>query len=174
MSEAAAISRPRSGLGRFAFPVVIVGLVLGGLALVVRSSTAGGVYDMTLGELAAQADQLVGKEVRVNGVVQAGSFHEAPGDQIDIAFAIGDAEGHRMKVRFRQILPDAFQEGRQVIVQGKLASKDEIECTRLTVKCPSKYKDEAKTDEESWKSYDPRNHNMGGQPPPAPTDGSAR
>lgn len=138
---------------RFAFPMLVVALVLGGVVLVVESSTTGGVYDMTIGELLAQSDTLEGKDVRVNGVVQAGTFREVPGDSIDIRFSIGDVEGNQLQVRFHQLLPDAFQEGRQVIVQGTMLSEDEIECKRLTVKCPSKYKDEAKTDEAKWKEY---------------------
>ena len=169
MSVTAAPSGKQAGTSRYVFPAVVVVLVLGGLALVVQSSTAGGgVYDMTLGELLSQADSYVGKEIRVNGVIQAGSYHEAPGDKIDIWFSIGDVEGHRIKVHYTQILPDAFQEGRQVIVQGTLTSKDAIECTRLTVKCPSKYKDESKTDEDAWKAYDKKQR--GGAAPPS--DGS--
>ncbi len=124
-----------------AFPAFVVACVLGGLALVVQSSTSGGVYDMTIAELMAD-DVKVGKGVRVNGIVQAGSFRELPGDKINIEFTIGDSEGNTLQVRYHQLLPDAFAEGRQVIVQGKLTSKNEILCDRLTVKCPSKYKDE--------------------------------
>ena len=78
------------------------------------------------------------------------------GEKIDIQFTIGDVDGNQLKVRFHQLLPDAFQEGRQVIVQGTMLSKDEVECKRLTVKCPSKYKDENKTDADNWKKYDDR------------------
>ncbi len=132
-----------------AFPAFVILCVLGGLALVVESSTAGGVYDMTLKELNAKADEYVGRDVRVNGVVQAGTFRELPGDGINIQFDIGDAEGNVLTVKFHQLLPDAFEEGRQVIVQGRLLSTSEIECERLTVKCPSKYKDENAVGDET-------------------------
>ena len=144
---------------KVAFPVVIALLVVGGLALVVQSSTTGGVYDMTIKELLDRSDDKVGKEIRVNGVIQQKSFKDLSGkDGLDFRFTIGDSEGNRIRVRFHQLLPDAFQEGRQVIVQGKLLSKDEIECYRLTVKCPSKYKDENKTDADMWKGYDVGSH----------------
>ena len=146
--------QPPGRLRQIAFPMLIVALVMGGVVLVVESSTTGGVYDMTIGEMQAQASKYIGKGVRVNGVVQAGSFTEGTGDDIDIQFTIGDVDGNQIRVKFHQLLPDAFQEGRQVIVQGKLTSAEEIECTRLTVKCPSKYKEEGKSDEDSWKSYD--------------------
>ncbi|MFT5434355.1 MAG: cytochrome c-type biogenesis protein CcmE [Myxococcota bacterium] len=146
-----------SRISRIGFPIFVVMLVLGGLALVVQSSTSGGVFDMTIGELQAQAAEYIGKDVRVNGVVQAGTFRENPSsDKIDIQFVIGDNEGNLMNVHYHQLLPDAFQEGRQVIVQGKLLSEGQIECDRLTVKCPSKYKDE----------------NMAGQKPPPGTPGA--
>ena len=136
--------------GGFAFPAIVVFLVLGGLALVVRSSTAGGVYDMTLTELRAQSGNYLGKDVRVNGRVQAGSFRDSSGgDGVHVVFAIGDASGNTMLVHYRQLLPDAFEEGREVIVQGTMHSLTEIECTRLTVKCPSKYQDENATGQSS-------------------------
>lgn len=134
-------TKPKNKWLTLAFPAFVVLLVLGGLALVVQSSTTGGVYDMTISEVLADPSY-VGRDVRVNGTVAAGSFIEHPGDKIDIEFQISDNEGNSLRVRFHQLLPDAFEEGRSVIVQGKLLNKDEIDCDRLTVKCPSKYKDE--------------------------------
>ena len=54
-----------------------------------------------------------------------------------------------------------------MIVLGKLINKQEIECTKLTVKCPSKYKDEGKTDEKAWKSYDEEKKKGAALPVPA-------
>jgi cytochrome c-type biogenesis protein CcmE len=139
---------------------------MGGIVLVVQSSTSGGVYDMTIGELLAESDKYVGRDIRVNGVVQAGSFKDQSGDEINIQFSIGDVEGNQLNVHFHQLLPDAFKEGRQVIVQGKMLSREEVECTKLTVKCPSKYKDEGKSDEDSWKNYDKDKKKAKGQPIP--------
>lgn len=130
----------------FLFPAIVVFLVLGGLALVVRSSTSGGVYDMTLSDILGQGASYVGKDIRVNGRVQAGTFRDlSGGDGVHVVFTIGDSSGHTLNVHYRQLLPDAFEEGREVIVQGKLGSTTEIECNRLTVKCPSKYQDENQT-----------------------------
>ena len=153
--------------GGWGFTLLVVALVMGGIVLVVQSSTSGGVYDMTIGELLADSGKYVGRGVRVNGVIQAGSFKDNPGEEIDIQFSIGDVEGNQINVRFHQLLPDAFKEGRQVIVQGKMLNKHEIECTKLTVKCPSKYKDEGNTDEKAWKSYDAEKKKTVGQPVPA-------
>ena len=136
-------TRPKRKLAHFAFPIFVVALVLGGLTLVVQSSTQGGVYDMTIGELRAKADRYVGKDVRVNGTVQAGSFEELAGDDaVNIRFTLADSEGNEITVFYHQLLPDAFEEGREVIVAGTLQDEGTIECKRLTVKCPSKYKDE--------------------------------
>ncbi|HIA01825.1 MAG TPA: cytochrome c maturation protein CcmE [Myxococcales bacterium] len=153
--------------GGWGFTLLVVAIVMGGIVLVVQSSTSGGVYDMTIGELLADSGKYVGRGVRVNGVIQAGSFKDNPGDEIDIQFSIGDVEGNQINVRFHQLLPDAFKEGRQVIVLGKLINKQEIECTKLTVKCPSKYKDEGKTDEKAWKSYDEEKKKGAALPVPA-------
>ena len=136
-------TRPKRKITHYAFPIFVVALVLGGLTLVVQSSTQGGVYDMTIGELRAKADRYIGKDVRVNGTVQAGSFEELAGDgAINIKFTLADSEGNEITVFYHQLLPDAFEEGREVIVAGTLQDEGTIECKRLTVKCPSKYKDE--------------------------------
>lgn len=142
LATAAAPRRARN----FIFPAVVVALVVGGLALVVRSSTSGGVYDMTLGDLLGQSAAFIGKDVRVNGRIQAGTFRDlSSSDGVHVVFAISDSSGHTLNVHYRQLLPDAFEEGREVIIQGKLESVSEIECARLTVKCPSKYQDENQT-----------------------------
>ena len=136
-------TRPKRKLTQLAFPIFVVALVLGGLTLVVQSSTQGGVYDMTISELRATGDRFVGKDVRVNGTVQAGSFEELAGeDAVNIRFTLADSEGNEITVFYHQLLPDAFEEGREVIVAGTLEDENTIECKRLTVKCPSKYKDE--------------------------------
>lgn len=127
---------------QYAFPAFIVLCVGLFFWFVVQASTSGGVYDMSLADLEENKSEYVGKDVRVSGVVQEGSYVEHDGDAINIEFVIGDSEGNTLRVRYRQLVPDAFEEGRQVIVQGKLVSEDEVECDRLTVKCPSKYKDE--------------------------------
>lgn len=134
---------PSGRLKRLAFPLFIAALVLFALALVVQSSTSGGAFEMTLAELRSGGiDQYIGKDVRVTGTVQAGSFRKMAGEKLAFRFTISDAEGNQIDVLWDQLLPDAFEEGREVIVQGKLTSAKEIHCARLTVKCPSKYKDE--------------------------------
>lgn len=151
------------------FPAVIVGLVVGGLALVVRSSTSGGVYDMTLTQLLAAPNDYVGKDIRVNGAVLAGSFHDASdAGGVHVVFSIGDSSGNTMEVHYRQLLPDAFQEGRQVIVQGKMVSAKAVECTRLTVKCPSKYQDENSTGKSAAEYYRSKDAKAAPSPAPAP------
>ena len=140
---------------KYTFPVLIVVLVLGGLLAVMLSSKDGGAFDLTLGELLEDPSDFVGREVRVNGRIVKKSFRErkTADGSIDIEFAIGNSEGQKVTVRYHQILPDAFEEGREVIVAGKLIDGHTIECTRLTVKCPSKYKDEKMTDARKWDEY---------------------
>lgn len=140
---------------RYTFPVLIVVLVLGALLAVMLSSKDGGAFDLTLAELLEDSDEFMGREVRVNGRIVKNSFRErkTADGAIDIEFGIGNTDGQKVTVRYHQILPDAFEEGREVIVAGKLIDDHTIECTRLTVKCPSKYKDEKMTDARRWDEY---------------------
>lgn len=140
---------------KYTFPVLIVVLVVAGLLAVMLSSKDGGAFDLTLSELLDDPSEFVGREVRVNGRIVKKSFRErnTKDNSIDIEFAIGNKEGQKITIRYHQILPDAFEEGREVIVAGKLIDEHTIECSRLTVKCPSKYKDEKTTDAKKWEEY---------------------
>ena len=150
---------PGKSLGRvwvkYAFPVVVVMLVLGGLLAVMLSSKDSGAYDLSLSELLEEPSKYIGRDVRVNGTIEKNSYRErkSEGDKIDIEFAINNVDGQRILVRYHQILPDAFEEGREVIVAGKLSDPSTIDCNRLTVKCPSKYKDEKTADAQKWDEY---------------------
>src|SRR3546814_12546218 len=60
------------------------------------------------------------RQVRVGGLVEAGSVTRGPGEG-EIRFLVTDG-ATTLPVRFVGVLPDLFREGQGVVAQGRLAS----------------------------------------------------
>ena len=83
-----------------------------------------------------QADP--GGTYELTGKVVPGSIHHA-GDDLD--FEVSDRDGsHPIPVTYTGTVPDPFQDGREVIVTGKLEDGTFVgERDSLVTKCPSKF-----------------------------------
>ncbi len=60
----------------------------------------------------------VGRNIRVGGMVEAGSLKRA-GDGVTIDFLVGDDSDATIPVRFTGIAPDLFKEGSGVVAEGR-------------------------------------------------------
>jgi cytochrome c-type biogenesis protein CcmE len=80
---------------------------------------------------------LLKDRVRIKGKIQPGTV-QASADKMDLQFAIEDGK-ESVKVHYRGAVPDAFQEGLEAVVDGRMGSQGVFECKELVVKCPSKY-----------------------------------
>ena len=56
--------------------------------------------------------------------------------------------GKRMKVVYHDKLPKDADKSENMVLQGKFV-KDHFECSNITMKCPSKYKDDMKAAEKN-------------------------
>jgi len=135
-------------------PFVVIALAGAIGFFVLSSSTSGGagVYNFTLEELGRDMARVEGKELKVVGQVQAGSVSGDAASR-NVSFRIEDDKGHTLAVHYARLLPDPFQEGREVILQGRLTG-GVFEATNMTVKCPSRYQDEgmsAAEQDKYWK-----------------------
>jgi len=107
-----------------------------------------GVYYFTVGEL--KAKRVYNQGVRVGGKVLPGSIiWDMPNMKLN--FELYDA-GNKIKVFYQGIVPDAFKEDNEVLVEGEYSpassagiSEDVFVATTLLAKCPSKYKAKLKT-----------------------------
>jgi cytochrome c-type biogenesis protein CcmE len=54
-------------------------------------------------------------------------------------FTVTDDEGAMIPVVYTGAVPDTFQEGADVVVEGRLTPRGVFEADRLLAKCPSKY-----------------------------------
>ena len=65
-----------------------------------------------------------------------------------LGFSIVDSLGAQTKVVYRNSKPTELEQSERVVLQGKMQG-DVFECTSITLKCPSKYKDDKKELEKS-------------------------
>jgi cytochrome c-type biogenesis protein CcmE len=119
-------------------------LIIGGLILLVavgylgfmgfRSSAA---YYYTVTQLLDKGSSIYNKVVRLNGEIAQGSVEQKPGD-INLKFTVSDG-GKTIPVVYRGVVPDTFQAGTPVVVEGSLDASGVFQAKTLMVKCPSKY-----------------------------------
>ncbi len=72
-----------------------------------------------------------------------------------LGFSIVDSLGAQTKVVYRNSKPTELEQSERVVLQGKMQG-DVFECTSITLKCPSKYKDDKKELEKSVTGSEPK------------------
>jgi cytochrome c-type biogenesis protein CcmE len=78
--------------------------------------------------------------VKVGGRVVPGTVHFEP-RTLDLRFDVVDIESGRARfpVAYQGPLPDTFEEGRDVVIEGKLSADGTFEAATLLTKCGSRY-----------------------------------
>jgi cytochrome c-type biogenesis protein CcmE len=94
------------------------------------------VYYLTLEELSATPPG-TGEGVRLAGWVKEGSIVGSALDG-EISFVITDGK-RDMPVRYAGQIPDTFENGAEVIVEGVFRGQPVFEAATMLAKCPSKY-----------------------------------
>lgn len=125
-----------------------IGLIIaaGAVALFFLSSTGNSkpVYYYSPSEFhadpAKQHDRL-----KLKGLIQPGSVKMSP-NRLDVWFNVQDEKDltKSLPVHYQGAVPDAFQEGLQVVVDGRMDSQGTFQGRELIVKCPSKYESKSK------------------------------
>lgn len=138
--EARQVQAPRPSLfrkRRFLIAGVVVLLALG--YLLYNAFLSGSAYFLTVGEFKAQAATMATERIRLGGQVVPGSVNWDSKNLV-IKFDIRDQETNdTLPVVFKGVVPDTFQPGNDVVVEGKLAASGEFRADTLLAKCPSKY-----------------------------------
>ncbi len=113
-------------------------------ALVLFSFQDAAVYAKSVDQLVASKDQLVGRRVRVEGVLVHGSLlkRDSP---CEYRFKLQN-NGATIDVRYPQcVVPDTFRDRPEtdvgVTAEGELARDGSFEATQIMAKCPSKYEE---------------------------------
>lgn len=124
-----------------------VGLALLGVVVALVGSTlrpdAGSalMYSKYVDEVLATPARFRNVEMRVEGLVTAGSIRATPGTN-DYRFTI-ERNSRSMQVHFAGIVPDTFRDGIGVTVRGRLTDSGLFEAREVVAKCPSRYEMQA-------------------------------
>jgi cytochrome c-type biogenesis protein CcmE len=113
--------------------VILAGLVY----LAVTVTRASAVYYLTVPELYAKGPQATQRSVRVSGIVDAGSIQRDPSSFVT-RFTASDPGG-TLPVIYKGPVPDIFQPGIQVVVEGKLGADGVFHADTLLTKCPAHF-----------------------------------
>ena len=130
-------------MNRSSIRLIIVGLaVVGSVAyLIVSGVKQTGLHYMTVTELATAEKAPQSGGFRLDGKIQAGSIaydQKAP----RLTFQMTDGT-EAISVVYDGLMPDAFADGREVVVEGTFRHADRtLHATKLVTKCPSKYEAE--------------------------------
>ena len=96
-------------------------------------------YYYTVSELIEQGNSVIDQNVRVNGQVLTGSVEQEAAGRI-LRFSIVSTDGKEtVPVVYQGVVPDAFTEGNDVVIEGYLDSAGIFNAHTLLQKCPSKY-----------------------------------
>ena len=126
------------GKKKFIIGAVIIAIAIGVLAW--SAFGDGATYYLTTSELAARGDDAYGQSVRVAGGIGPGSI-DVDDSTRTLRFNVEDEDGS-LAVIYQGTVPDTFQEGNDVVVEGKLGSDGVFQAKTIVVKCPSKYEPE--------------------------------
>lgn len=135
VAEPIKTQRPRRRTMRWSF--VVAGLLIAGavLYLVLANTRASAEFYMTIGEL-QHCTTCSSQTVRVAGQVAAGSIQRDNQTQM-LRFTMTDGK-LSMPVVYGGIVPDAFNPGLTVVVEGHIQNGT-FQAKTLLAKCPSKF-----------------------------------
>jgi cytochrome c-type biogenesis protein CcmE len=102
---------------RLTLLALAVAAVLGAVLLAMSALKDQAAYFYTPGDVAREGVPL-GRAVRIGGMVQAGSLQRGA-DGVTLHFLVKDETPHRIRVRFRGIVPDLFKENSGVVAEGR-------------------------------------------------------
>jgi cytochrome c-type biogenesis protein CcmE len=134
-------ARRGPNLARPQFLIALI-VVFGALAFLgYNAFKASSMYYLSVGELLARGDAAYGEELRVSGKVVEGTIQRGPAANA-VRFDVADGNGASVPVVYQGVVPDTFQDGGEVVVEGGLGPDGVFQATTLLAKCPSKYEPE--------------------------------
>ncbi len=153
-----------SAAGRTKFIVGGLLIVAAIIYLIVSSTQASAQYFLTVEELLAKGDKVVGRNLRISGAVIGDSIQydpqtltltftiaHVPGDNKEIEAqgglaavlhaAVIDPNRPRLQVVYNGVKPDLLRNEAQAIVTGRMGDDGKFYAEELLLKCPTKYEE---------------------------------
>ncbi len=151
-------------MGRKKFVIGGVLILAAVVYLIVSSTQANAEYFMTIDELKAQGQSVVGKNLRISGAVVGDTIQYDPqtltlsfevanvtGDNNEVEAqgglaavlhaAVIDPNRSRIKIVYTGPKPDLLKNEAQAIMTGQLGTDGVFHADELLLKCPSKYQE---------------------------------
>mgnify|MGYP005853655707 CR=1 FL=1 len=163
MAETTLQAPPSHSGGRTKFIVGGLIMLAAVVYLIVTNLTSQQQYFMTVNELLSRQDELVGRNVRISGVVlgdtieydgqtlrftiahipdSAAEIEDEGGLAEVLHRAVNDPTGQRVQVvLYNQPKPDLLQHEAQAIVTGSLGDDGMFYADELLLKCPTRYEE---------------------------------
>ncbi len=94
-------------------------------------------YYLTPSEVVEMGEEAYNEGMRIGGIVADGSIDWDP-QTLLLEFRVED-DDVSLPVFYKGVVPDAFENGVEIVVEGKLTAAGVFEATLLLPKCPSKY-----------------------------------
>jgi cytochrome c-type biogenesis protein CcmE len=161
--ESVTLSRPAAS-GRTKFIIGGLLIIAAVIYLIVSSTQNNSQYYLTVEELIQRKQEMVGRDVRISGVVLGDtiqydpqSLHlsftvaHIPGDNKEIEKQGGlanvlhaaslDASLPRLRVVYNDVKPDLLKNEAQAIMTGKLGADGIFYASELLLKCPTRYEE---------------------------------
>ena len=132
--------------------------------LIISSTRASAQYFLTVEELAAKGDSVIGRDLRISGAVIGDSIQydaqdlklsftvaNIPGDNKEIEAqgglatvlnkAVNDPNNQRLQVVYFGPKPDLLRDEAQAIMTGQVGEDGVFYADELLLKCPTKYEE---------------------------------
>ncbi len=119
--------------------LMIAFIIAAGAAAILLLSTTSGekpVFYYGPSEVLAQPS-LAQERLRLKGKIEPGTIKLSP-QKLDLDFKVTDGKSS-IPVHYHGVVPESFQEGLEVVVDGRMGKAGVFEGHDLIVKCPSKY-----------------------------------
>ena len=124
---------------------ILVGVVVigGGISyFMFQAMQSSWAYYYSVDDLAADSTAAKSHSLRIAGRVKDDSIIRNP-EQMKLSFVLAGSS-NEMPVEYKGVVPDNFDDGREVVVEGKLDAKGTFQANNLMTKCESKYEAKVK------------------------------
>ncbi len=161
--EQASTLQTNSG-NRFKFIIGGLLIVAAVIYLIASSTQASAQYFLTIGEVASQGSDVMGRDLRVSGAVIGDTIQydaqtltltftvaDIPGDNNEIEAQGGlaavlheatvDPNRTHIEVVYNGVKPDLLRNEAQAIMTGRLGQDGKFYADELLLKCPTKYEE---------------------------------
>ncbi len=123
---------------KFAMLGLAVALIIG--VLTYSAIGSSGSYSLSVAELLDQKDEMLGKPVRVTGMVKKGSIQYSAA-QMELKFVLEDKKKSSVAIPvvYKDVAPDTFGSGVEAVAEEQLGADGVFAAKGLLTKCASKY-----------------------------------